>query len=293
MVTDKCNTQCDICYLSCSPRSNDKLSVDDSLNFIRQALEIDTIDSVAVTGGEPFLYLDELITITQTAHEYGFSVTCGTNGFWATNEAATNRILNDLSEAGLTSLTISVDEFHQHFIPISCIRNIMRAANEISLNVRISSITTKTSKQLSDIRMMIGDEVNSFEINDYPCLPIGNALKKMESHEFTYSSFVFPDRCFSENALTIKPDGSVYPCLLTPALYLGNAYESNLIDIVRNFYDNQFCRIFERFGYEWFVQVIKNNGLPIALKDNYVSLCDLCHTIFEKKEYIQMYLPFL
>jgi hypothetical protein len=97
------------------------------------------------------------------------------------------------------------------------------------------------------------------------------------------------NKCFNENALTIKPDGSVYPCLLTPALYLGSLDELPISLIVDGVCNNSFFNGLEKNGFEWLINLIKENKLPINLKNSYVNLCDVCHTLFEKKEYLKLY----
>lgn len=290
VLTTKCNAECDICYLSCSPRVNDKMPLDKALSYIRQASEIDSITSMGITGGEPFLYYDDLLDIIKAANSYKLVVSCGTNGFWAMTEEIAGQKLDELIHAGLSYLSISVDAFHKEYVSIENVRNILRAAKVRDVSIRLTCTVTKNSMNSTDIAQVLGEDISGFSIIEAPCLPIGNALDRIDSKEFIYEENLPFDKCFSENALTVKPDGSAFPCLLTPALYLGSLNEQSMNMIIDNFCQNSFINSLEKQGCKWLINIIRENKLPIGLKDRYVSLCDVCHTLFKQKEYLDQYL---
>jgi MoaA/NifB/PqqE/SkfB family radical SAM enzyme len=261
-------------------------------SYIRQASEIESFASISITGGEPFLYYEDLLEIIKTANSYMFNVTCGTNGFWAKTEEIAGQKLDELINAGLNHMSISVDEFHSVYVPIENIRNIVRATKNRRITVGLTCIATQNSMRLKDITKALGEDIVGYSIIEAPCLPIGNALDKIDQSEFIYENDLSSNKCFSENALTIMPDGSAYPCLLTPAFYLGSLNELPIREIMEKFYQNTYCGILEKYGYEWYVKIIKDNNLPISLKDKYVNLCDACNTLFKKEEYLSQYKTF-
>lgn len=81
IYTNKCTANCSICCFNCSPKCNYKLSKEKVVEIIGEAIKND-IRYIGFTGGEPFLYLNE---IEQIIKEFGekcyFTIT--TNGFWA------------------------------------------------------------------------------------------------------------------------------------------------------------------------------------------------------------------
>jgi MoaA/NifB/PqqE/SkfB family radical SAM enzyme len=265
------------------------MPLEKAIRYIKQASEINSFTSIGITGGEPFLYYNDLIEIIKTAKSNQFFVTCTTNGFWAKTEEITGQKLDELIKAGLNHMSVSVDQFHSKYVSIENIRNILRAAKERNFTIKLFCIITKNSMRSTEIRKALGVDIMGYTIIESHCLPIGRALEKIDQSEFIYENDFPSNKCFSENALTIKPDGSAYPCLLTPAFYLGTLNESPLHMIIDKFYQNRCCEIMEKNGYEWFVNTIKKNALPITLKDKYVNLCDVCHTLFNKEEYLYQY----
>jgi MoaA/NifB/PqqE/SkfB family radical SAM enzyme len=90
------------------------------------------IEWIWIGGGEPFLYIDNVKQIAVAATRAAVpDVYVVTNGYWAVNiEAATER-LKSLSDAGVTILGLSIDAFHQEYIPLDCVRNVLKAARKI------------------------------------------------------------------------------------------------------------------------------------------------------------------
>jgi MoaA/NifB/PqqE/SkfB family radical SAM enzyme len=127
------------------------MPLDKAVNYIKQVSEIEGFNTISITGGEPFLYYKDLLEIIKTANSYKFNVTCGTNGFWAKTEEIAGQKLDELISAGLNYLSISVDAFHSKYVPIENIRNILRAARERDISVRLTCIITKGSLNSKDI----------------------------------------------------------------------------------------------------------------------------------------------
>jgi hypothetical protein len=91
----------------------DRLEIPIALKFLDQA-HAAGIEILGFTGGEPFLYPEFLIALTQRAAELGFRFDkMMTNGVWHQDAAHLRSILEGLRDAGFTGkIGLSVDKFH-------------------------------------------------------------------------------------------------------------------------------------------------------------------------------------
>ena len=138
LLTDRCNASCGMCCFSCSPRNRALLDVSMVKDYIRQAAELGTVKSVSFSGGEAMLYYDQLRECVAFAKAYGLRSTLVSNGFWGADMEKGRAMLGGLVEDGLTDLSLSVDQFHQEFVPIEAVKNAMALAEEFHV---LSAIT--------------------------------------------------------------------------------------------------------------------------------------------------------
>lgn len=115
-LTDKCNARCP----QCSMRANENyrrftLSIDKVKRIIDGAAA-KGVKAISFTGGEPFLYFDEIVSLLKYARDAGITYTrTGTNGFmFAESDSVDYRsritkIAESLTEAGIYTLWISLD----------------------------------------------------------------------------------------------------------------------------------------------------------------------------------------
>ncbi len=81
IYTFKCNIQCAHCLYECGPQREEKLSVDAVKNSLKSLKKLE-INNFTLTGGEPFLYIEEIEEILSFANSLDLKCLIGTNGFW-------------------------------------------------------------------------------------------------------------------------------------------------------------------------------------------------------------------
>jgi len=109
--TYQCNLSCAHC---CVPIEwTDRLDIPTAVRFLEDARR-HGIRLLGFTGGEPFLYPEFVIALTERAAQFGFQFDkIVTNGVWFQNERPLRRILADLKNAGFTGkIGLGVDKFH-------------------------------------------------------------------------------------------------------------------------------------------------------------------------------------
>jgi pyruvate-formate lyase-activating enzyme len=104
-----------------------------------QAKELETVECIYFSGGEPFLHYPVLLSAVRMAARYGMKVGVISNGYWATDEADCAEWLGPL--AGLVhDLTISADWYHWEADLKQHVRNACTVAQDLGIPVRVVSV---------------------------------------------------------------------------------------------------------------------------------------------------------
>ena len=133
MITDWCNAACASCYLDYHPGRSTEMTVEEALRLWRELIEASPHGCrIHVTGGEPFGRWSLLISILRRARRRGLGplVKVETNAYWAVDEAVIRDRLAALDEAGMVTLGIAADPYHQQFVPIESVRRLARLTEE-------------------------------------------------------------------------------------------------------------------------------------------------------------------
>lgn len=109
------------------------------------------VDTLCISGGEPFLLLDELYEPIFTAKQHGMDVTLRTNGFWATTKDRTLRCLKKLKWLGVTQLGLSYDRYHAPFIRLGNIKRVVDACEELDLPLWLDWCGKERSREIYHI----------------------------------------------------------------------------------------------------------------------------------------------
>jgi hypothetical protein len=133
MLTDWCGASCASCYLGCGPDKSDWMDREAALSLWRQLVEASPRGCrVHVTGGEPFGRWELLIDVCRAAQAEGLAPLekVETNGYWATSDAIIRDRLGALDAAGMRTLGVSADPYHQQYVPIDRVRRLVAVARE-------------------------------------------------------------------------------------------------------------------------------------------------------------------
>ena len=112
LLTYQCNSECDHCFLYCSPRSKGTFTLNQIRTLLDEARKIDTLNSIYFEGGEAFLYYPVLLEGIRVARKAGFKVGIVTNAYFATDDEDIKLWLKPLVELGISDLSISNDPYH-------------------------------------------------------------------------------------------------------------------------------------------------------------------------------------
>ncbi|MFW6132717.1 MAG: radical SAM protein [Planctomycetota bacterium] len=129
-----CNARCASCYANCGPDRTCWIDPDLALAAWDGLIAASPHGCrVHLTGGEPFGNWPLLIDIARRAHAAGLCPLekVETNASWASDDALVRRRIEALDAAGMRKLSISVDPYHQQFVPIALPRRAARLAEQV------------------------------------------------------------------------------------------------------------------------------------------------------------------
>ncbi|MCP4913301.1 MAG: radical SAM protein [Oligoflexia bacterium] len=317
IVTDKCNIKCDFCAPDCSPSregyndSNKMISIYDDM---RNGIEIPL---VVYTGGEPLLYQRDI----EIASEYFKS--CGvkhmrvvTNGFWGKTKKRALSTLSSLKKSGITEINISVDDFHQKFIPLETIKNAIDACVELDVRLLLAhkehpdAIIKKETfdnllgYEIADLQDYKRDNIPQSE---YPSLMISTALTipvGRYDRDIQYDDWIkdisnkdrWKGPCDQVlKNIIVSHKGNFAPCCglvdrELPEFYFGDIDNTEPLE---TFYKMNNVTLYNWLALEGpsgIMEYIKTKNPNIEFKDGYVQNCQLCQELFqdpEKREIIK------
>ena len=100
------------------------MEVEDGITYLEETTSVAKLDSFMIFGGEPMLYPEGTFRLFQKANELDIpKIELITNGFWGKDRNRAQILANQLKDAGVNEVNISVDAFHLPYIPLDCPRN--------------------------------------------------------------------------------------------------------------------------------------------------------------------------
>lgn len=286
VYTLKCNAACKICCFNCDPNQHAKMELAHATDYIKQAANNKVIDEISITGGEALLYKGEVETLIALSHDYQFKIYLTTNGFWANSIEDAYQVLSHLKKKGLSELNISTDEFHETYIPYQNIENLIIANEKVKLPLVFNSVITNKTVAEHPLEKKYPEYIWKKGC----CQPVGKAAYTIPREDYIYNGY--DGKCVYANTLTIMPDGSSYPCcsqgLYLDKLKIGSAREQTIEDLIKAKEQHAFLNVMTHLGPKILKQKGEEKGYYLShAKDNYVSLCHLCHEIGTDQVYLK------
>lgn len=276
IITLRCNAECRHCFFDAGPTRDEVMSLEMAQGAIDEAKQLGAL-WVSLTGGEPFLEPDLQSELIPYATRAGLNTEVVTNGFWAKTLSIAMENLSSIRELGLDILNLSLDDFHQEYIPVSSIRNAFNAAKKLGIKIIIMTTTIKKSKITSDtIPKLLKDE--KIQIFGRPKIPNPNALlietpitpigRGANITELNYTLITEVKCGEALRDIGIGPKGDVFPCCgsLVNKIMLGNIYNSSLKDILDNTERNPI------------IESIRNGA---SISGPFTSKCHACYYLTE------------
>lgn len=131
-----CSSACAHCVYKSSPkRDKAYIGADRAVSNFRRARELGC-RGMHVGGGEPFLNREGLKAVLAAARQEGIRIDyVETNSSWFEDMAQATALLSELRKLGCGTLLISIDPFHNAYIPFARVKGAMAACRGSGMDV--------------------------------------------------------------------------------------------------------------------------------------------------------------
>jgi MoaA/NifB/PqqE/SkfB family radical SAM enzyme len=275
-----------MCCESANSKLNDKLDTALIIKTIESIRDIKSITTLGLTGGEPFIYVDDVLSIAEACKKVNRKLSISTNALWCESYDYTYEIVSQLKKNNLVTFLISTDAFHAEFIPVERVKTLLRVCQKLNIVGQIQTVSTKSTMAATDdlIKSLGPDKLNTLVIYGASNM-VGQAKNNIDPDDF----FIGDHKtvCLYQNNLLIKCDGQAVPCC-SPTCFgipfdFGNIHKDTIQDIIKNMYENSFLRKIVHEGFADILNTAKNE-LGYIERDGYVNVCHLCHDLLSDGE---------
>ena len=255
-ISGKCNLSCSFCYgLKYQPKENMFLDCQSIFKVLNDVKEINPLILFAGMYSEPLLHPDFVEIMTQV-EKYGYRFGIYSNAFLLTDEkinaiikaAKTNRNENPSYISFNITASIDINKFDEQVEKIK--RLIDKKDDSLIVNATLLSLEGKDDY---DFLLNVVDKLNEIGIDNIRLSTPWNeqqlgeikglsTLNKLEKacNKVTVRYNRDFDKCYAmAMAISISPDGSVFPCpavcspLFKDRYSYGNIYETSILELWR------------------------------------------------------------
>ena len=126
ITTYHCTARCAHCLYAASPEREEDYMSQETAREVFAALKSAGVKSVHIGGGEPLLDPDGLYAVLKAAVFEKIRVEyVETNASWYVNDKKTKEVLKNLLHHNVHTLLISVDPFHNEYVPFSKVKRLI------------------------------------------------------------------------------------------------------------------------------------------------------------------------
>jgi MoaA/NifB/PqqE/SkfB family radical SAM enzyme len=271
------------------------VDVDAAVNAVRQASGRFSIESVMTFGGEPLLFADTVREIHAAARDCGIPKRqLITNGFFSRDGRRIDEVAQILCASGVNDILLSVDVFHQEFIPLEPVALFAEALSRRGVpSLRIHPAWVVNEEHVNPYNAETQRLIKIFTDMGIPAdegnniFPSGNALRHLGEYfappgKFDLSvpcgSAPYTERLDEVTSLGINPNGDVNLCSIT----IGNIYSDDILDIIDRYdpYTHPARRAILTGGIPELLRYVEGRGITADISDCR-SACGACRKLMD------------
>ena len=231
-VTLACTGKCRHCSEGDHEGFTGHIDADAAAEAIRKICAHYRIQTVMTFGGEPLLYPDIVCAIHRMASDLGIEKRqLITNGCFSKSPERIESVVRDLKDSGVNDLLLSVDAFHQEYIPLDPIFRFAKSVAEAEIPIRLQPAWLVGQEDPNPYNRRTWEIIRKFDplhisLNQGNVIfPSGNALKYLREYFDENTTVSNPYEQDPEDVRTVSfgPDGSVLD---------GNVYQTDILEIL-------------------------------------------------------------
>jgi len=132
----KCSSKCKHCSYASSPSWPSDYMTSSMADEIFSILRSLGCHSVHIGGGEPLLQPDKIYPVLESAGRNKIDIDyIETNASWFKDEASAKSVLRRLMQYGVRMLLISIDPYHNEYIPFSKVKGLIEVCSKVNMGV--------------------------------------------------------------------------------------------------------------------------------------------------------------
>ncbi len=304
----KCNFSCAHCGFQCNPERKEKMHLHEAKSYINSVTENQDLKMLAFSGGEPFLYYNEMKELMSYALQRNLVGGIVSNCFWAVDYYTAYETLQELKSLGLREIITSFDDFHAAYVPAQNIAHVIKAASQLGIKTGLNILATKKSR----IRQSNASSILGLDLENLVCaqklwiresspLIVGRARESLNIETFSSKDLITygekellynPCPYVIRNSI-ITPKGDFYACCgfgdatsLGPSsiTYGGNMKKSNFPELFTGVSHNLILNIICLYGPYLLVKLARDLHQDLVIKERYISNCEVCGEIATNKK---------
>jgi MoaA/NifB/PqqE/SkfB family radical SAM enzyme len=250
------------------------------------------VERFAFTGGDPFLFLEDICAAVVTARRAGvtqpFQVV--TSAYWATSRDVAFDTLDRLRHLGLDLIGLSYDREHARWVTPQQIRDVCDAAAQLSIRVNLTGVFWDEGDRVEGLLPDIGGHLAKVRVANMRVAPIGDARKRGTFPSRSAVPVLEKLSCGQPGyySLSIYPDGAVYPCCsggfqIEGRLSCGNVHADPPARILYAASANFHVRLVKEFGWGLLYELVAREApelLPaLPSLERASGVCEICRDL--------------
>ena len=205
------------------------------------------------SGGDPFVYFDEIRAIISAAREAGVRqpMHLVTAGYWARSDAETTDLLAALHACGV-DLHVSYDTEHARFVPAANIHRIAEVCARLGMTLKVFGTFWDQTERVEDLLPVFpGVTMQSALV-----APVGAARAKFAGRRYDLDDQT-KYSCGGARVydVGVYPNGDAYPCCSggfnkEARLACGNVFDDDAATILGHVYQFFHARLAKEIGFD-------------------------------------------
>ena len=234
VVTSACTGRCKHCSEGEHTLKGERIDAKVASESVRKIASEYDIKTVMTFGGEPLLHTDAVYAIMKAAKEMNVPKRqVITNGYFSKDEERIKEVAKELSKCEVNDLLLSVDVFHQEFIPLDVVRKFAIELKRLDVPIKLQPAWLKSESDGNDYNGRTKEILDSFSDLEIPVsegnivFPEGNALKYLSE----YFKDNIPENPYEEDPCDVK-------CVSFSAngdVLCGNVYKTDVMEIISSY----------------------------------------------------------
>lgn len=290
-VNNSCTGKCRHCSAG---RLSGGQVIDDekAAQALKDVSQVFHVESIMTFGGEALLYPEKVCRIHKMAGRCGIPHRqLITNGCFSRDAGRIIEVAKMLEESGVNEIMLSIDCFHEEFLPLEWVRTFAEAlAENFSGRFRLHPAWVRDEKEDNPYNhrtrecLAFFDDLGLEQSSGNVISPSGNAVKNLSEYfekkplniNFRCGDAIYSTKLDAVEEIMIGCNGDVMPCRFP----IGNINEKDILDILSLYdpYQNEYTKALLEKGIKGLVDTAGQNGIAVNI-DEYYTPCAVCKAI--------------